>query len=106
MKRCVYKYMHNFLLDNAVITPYQSGFTRGDSVVSQLVNISNEIGRALDCGKEFRVVFCNISKAFDRVWYKGLLFKIKKYCFSEDVLKWTDNYFSGRCQLVVLNGSN
>ena len=31
--------------------------------------------KALEEGKEIRVVFCDISKAFDRVWHKGLLFK-------------------------------
>jgi hypothetical protein len=36
-----------------------------------------EFGKALDEGKEIRVVFCDISKAFDRVWHIGLLKKIK-----------------------------
>ena len=31
-------------------------------------------GKALDSGKEVQVVFCDISKAFDRVWHKGLQF--------------------------------
>ena len=35
-------------------------------------------GKALDEGKEVRAIFCDISKAFDRVWHKGLLFKLKK----------------------------
>ena len=30
---------------------------------------------ALDEGKEIRVVFCDISKAFDRVWHNDLLHK-------------------------------
>jgi hypothetical protein len=37
----------------------------------------NEFGKALDDGKEVRVVFCDVSKAFDRVWHKGLLTKLK-----------------------------
>jgi hypothetical protein len=34
--------------------------------------------KALDEGKEIRVIFFDISKAFDRVWHRGLLFKFKK----------------------------
>jgi hypothetical protein len=48
-----------------IITHCQSGFTKGDSAINQLVNIANNIGKALDDGKEFRIVFCNVSKAFD-----------------------------------------
>jgi hypothetical protein len=38
---------------------------------------SLEFGKALDEGKEIRVVFCDISKAFDRVWHIGFLKKIR-----------------------------
>ena len=31
---------------------------------------------AADSGKEVGVVFCDISKAFNRVWHKGLLHKL------------------------------
>jgi hypothetical protein len=53
---------------NNIITSNQSGFTFGDSAINQLVNISNDFGRALDGGEEIRVVFCDISKAFDRAF--------------------------------------
>ena len=67
MERLVYKHIYNYLIDNNLITSHQSGFTPGDSAVNQLLYITNEFGRALDEGKEVRVVFCDISKAFDRV---------------------------------------
>lgn len=57
MERCVYKHVYNHLLQNDILTRNQSGFTKGDSAVNQLVNISNEFGKALDSGKEIRVVF-------------------------------------------------
>jgi hypothetical protein len=46
-------------LSNAllILTHNQSGFTKGDSAVNQLVNISNEFGKALDSEKDMRVVF-------------------------------------------------
>jgi hypothetical protein len=42
MERCVYKYVHNVVLLNNIITSNQSGFTFGDSAINQLVNISND----------------------------------------------------------------
>ena len=78
MERCIFKYVHNFLLKNILITKFQSGFRPGDSTVNQLISISNDFGKAIDDGKETRIIFCDISKAFDRVWHKGLLYKLKK----------------------------
>ena len=106
MERCVYKHVYNHLLQNHILTRNQSGFTKGDSAVNQLVNISNEFGKAFDSGKEIRVVFCDISKAFDRVWHKGLLSKLKQSGISGNLLNWFENYLSGRSQRVVINGSN
>jgi hypothetical protein len=46
-------------------------------VTDNLCN-SDDFGKALNSGKEVRVVFCDISKAFDRVWHKGLIHKLKQ----------------------------
>ena len=37
--------------------------------------------KSFDCNPslETRCVFLDISKAFDRVWHKGLLFKLKSF---------------------------
>lgn len=105
MERCVYKHVYNHLRQHNALSEHQSGFTRGDSAVNQLINISNDFGKALDAGKEIRVVFCDISKAFDRVWHKGLLYKLQKSGISGSLLEWFRNYLSGRAQRVVLNGS-
>ena len=52
MERRVYKYIHNHLLDNDILTASQSGFIKRDSAVNQLINITNDFGKALDSGKE------------------------------------------------------
>ena len=106
MERCVYKPIHNHLLDNDILTTCQSGFTKEVSAVNQLINITNDFGKALDCGKEVRVVFCDISKAFDRVWQQGLIHKLKQSGISGNLLKWFQNYLYGREQRVLINGSN
>ena len=64
-------------MENDILTASQSGFMKRDSAVNQLINIANDFGKALDSGKEVRVVFCDISKAFDRAWHKGLIYKLK-----------------------------
>jgi len=46
----------------------------------------------------------DISKAFDRVWHNGLIFKLKSYGISGFLLSLLRNFLTGRFQRVVLNG--
>ena len=52
-----------------------------------------------------RAVFLDISKAFDKVWHDGLIFKLKQNGVSGSLLMFFQNYFYNRKQRVVLNGS-
>jgi hypothetical protein len=56
-----------------VLLPHTNQGSLLVTAINQLLSLTNEFGKALDEGKEIRVVFCDISKAFDRVWHKGLL---------------------------------
>ena len=69
MEKIIHKHMFNYFNDHSIITCLQSGFVPGDSTVNQLVDIYNTFCKALDNGLEVRAVFCDISKAFDRVWH-------------------------------------
>ena len=103
-EKCVFKHVSNFFLDNENITPLQSGFTSGDSTSYQLTHLYDYIARAMDCGKEVRAVFCDISKAFDRVWHKGLLHKLWVNGIRGSLLSWFDSYLNNRKQFTVING--
>ena len=72
----VHKHLYNFISKNNLLTPLQSGFIPGDSTTYQLVHTYHTFCEAIDSGKEVRVVFCDISKAFDRVWHMGILHKL------------------------------
>ena len=51
-------------------------------------------------------MFCDISKAFDRVWHRGLLYKLSSAGIKGDLLRWLSSYLSNRTQRVVLNGQS
>ena len=52
---------------NFLISIWQSGFIPGHSTVSHLVEMYDTFCRTVSEGKEIRVVFCDVSRAFDRV---------------------------------------
>ena len=75
-EKCVFKYLFNHIRDNYLLSKFLSGFQPGDGTVRQLVHIYHILSRALDEKKKVRIVFGDISKAFDRVWHQGLLHKL------------------------------
>ena len=51
-----------------------------------------------------KICFCDVSKAFDKVWHKGLLFKLKLTGVNEQIISWIESYLSARQQKVVSEG--
>ena len=76
LERITFKNLYNHLQDNIFLSSFQSGFIPGDSTENQLTFLYHTFCEALDGGKELRAVFCDIGKAFDRVWHTGLLYKL------------------------------
>ena len=105
MERCVHKHLYNYICENHILTPFQSGFVPGDSTTNQLLHTYHTFCEAVDSGKEVRAVFCDISKAFDRVWHRGLLYKLTRIGCSDAVIKWLISYLTERRQCVVLGGA-
>ena len=89
---------------NKLISKNQSGFQLGDSCINQLLSITHKIFTSFDNGLEVRSVFLDICKAFDKVWYEGLIFKLKQNSISGELLHVLSNFLSNRKQRVVLNG--
>ena len=83
-------------------TPFQSGFLPRDSCIAQLLSIIH----AFDKNSIFDVrgVFLDLSKAFDKVWHDGIIFKLKAYGVEGELLSLLKNCLENREQRVVLNG--
>jgi hypothetical protein len=82
---------------------FQSGFRPGDSIVNQLILIVHKIYEALESGKEVRMVFLDISKAFAKVWHRVLIYKFELLGVEDPLLKWLKSYLFGRKQRVIID---
>ena len=78
---------------------YQSGFLPHHSTVFQLIDIYHNICQAFDNNLFSCIVFCDVSKAFDRVRHRGLLFKLRQ---NGKLLQWLNSYLTNRKQKVTL----
>ena len=69
----------NEFLEDDLLCEHQSCFRYSDSCEYQLLSIVHSICTFFDCNPllDVRGVFLDISKAFDRVWHDGFIYKTK-----------------------------
>ena len=96
--------MFCFILQNNLLSPNQSGIKPGDSCINELLSNTHQIFQSFDQGFEVRSVFLDISKAFDKVWYKRLICKLLENAISGNLLDFLSDFLSDRKQRVILNG--
>ena len=92
-------------MENALIYKFQSGFLPCHSTIHQLIELINEICMALDNRELICLIFCDVSKAFDRVWLRGLLLKLERYGIKGNLLQWLGSYISAREQQVIIKNA-
>ena len=105
-EKIIFNKIYHFLLEERLLNLNQSGFPPFDSCINQLLAITHEIFEAFDCNPtlDARSVFLDISKAFDKRWHEGLLFKLRSMGISGELYNLLDNCLSERIQRVILNG--
>ena len=87
-ERLIFNSLYNCLMQNKLFTDCQSGFIPSNSCVAQLLlSITHEIYKSFNCNSptDTRGSFLDISKAFDKVRYEGLMFKLKTYGIDGDL---------------------
>ena len=104
-EKIIFNKIYNFLLDEKLLNPNQSGFRPSDSCINQLLAITREIFEASDCNPSVEVisVFLDILKAFEKVWHEGLLYELESMDISGDLYN-LENYLADTIQSMLLNG--
>ena len=62
----MHKVLYNYTNEHKLLTPFQSALSQETSRPSNYFIPYHMFCEAVDGGKEVHVVFCDISKAFDR----------------------------------------
>ena len=103
-EKLIFNEMFKFFVENDLISPNQSGFKPGYSGINQLLPITHGIYKYFDCVYEVRGVLPDISKAFEKDWYGGIIFKLEQNDISGKLYKLLHDFLVDRKQRVVLNG--
>ena len=102
-EKLMFDSMYSFFQVNNLLSKDKSGFRPGDSTINQLLSITTEIYEAFENYEEVRAIFLDISKAFDKVWHEGLIFKLRQNLITGNILNLLRNYLQNRKQRVVIN---
>ena len=76
--KLVHKHLYSYLESNNFLTHRNSGFRKKHSTLTSLLKTTHDIYLAHDHKLSSRIVFLDISKAFDRIVHTSLLFKLKQ----------------------------
>ena len=85
--------MPPLVVKNGLISQNQSRFKPEDSCINQLLSITHEIYKSFDDEFDVRSVFLDISKAFDKVWHEGIIFKLKQNGISGELFSLLCDFF-------------
>ena len=104
LEKLMYKRLYTFLNNNNIIYTLQFGFRQQYSTSHALINITENIRKALDDRNIACGVFVGLQKAFDTVDHQILLAKLNHYGIRGVSNDWFKFYPSNRNQYVSING--
>jgi len=76
-EKTLLKRINIFINQDKLISDHQFGFRTQHSTIEQVHRVAHKIRQSLEKKEYCSAVFVDIQQAFDRVWHKGLICKIK-----------------------------
>lgn len=104
-EKIIYQRILQITNEKEIIPPEQFGFRAEHSTVQKVLRITETYYEDMRHGKYTAAIFLDVSKAFDRVWHQGLIYKMHKYQYPTDALKLLTSYLTDRTFQVYENAS-
>ncbi len=104
-ERLVKSRLYKELEEKKLIAIQQSGFRENRATADNLLFFTQKISESLNISKSACGVFFDISKAFDKVWHDGLVFKLSKLGIPTYILKYIIDFLSNRSFRVKVSNS-
>nr|CAI5860690.1 unnamed protein product [Callosobruchus analis] len=102
LERIIQSQLVEHINNNHLLPHNQSGFRKGHSTVTTVLDVADDILKGFDEGKITTALFLDYTKAFDLIDHQLLLNKLWHFGLSERSIKWFENYLCGRKQMVKL----
>ncbi|CAK1601335.1 unnamed protein product [Parnassius mnemosyne] len=106
LEKVIYNQVIKFCDANNILPDLQSGFRKGRSTSTALLDVVDNILTSQDSGRGTILTLLDFSRAFDSINIDLLLSKLSFYGFVTSSIKWFQSYLCGRSQQVILNQPN
>jgi hypothetical protein len=103
IEKIMYRRFNTFLDEHNITQDSQFGLKNHHNTTQQIARISNDILLNFNQDKNTVFTLLDIEKAFDRVWIKGLLYKMHKAGLNVNFIKLMGTYLSDRKIKVRVN---
>ena len=102
-EKAVYKQIYQYFEN--IFSRQICGFHKGFNSQHCLIFMLEKLRKAIDEGLYTGILLTDLSKAFDCLSHDLLVAKLNAYGFSKNVLKFINNYLTGRIQRTRINES-
>ena len=90
----------NFVESRQLLSPFQFGFRRGREVLDAGWRLVEDVVSALRARRQVQAVALDLKSAYDTVWHRGLVSKMRKMGIPAYLIFWTRSFLSDRVGAV------
>ena len=105
LERIMNNRLYKICEENGLLTYQQSGFRKSRGVKDNLTFLTQKIAETFIRKKKMCCLFFDISKAFDKVWHNGLIFKMIQNKCPLYIVKWIKDFLTNRKFIINVNGT-
>ena len=104
-ERMINNRLYWWLETTNTLNKYQAGFRAGQRTDDQLFRLSQSISNGFQDKKHTTAVFVDLQQAYDRVWRKGLFWKLNDAGVHGKLYKWLKSFLTDRTIQTKLNNA-
>ena len=105
MEKMVSTRLRWWLEDKQLFNKFQSGFRKNRSTIDQILRLADDAHKAVHTKQYTLAVMIDLEKAFDLVWHKGLIHKMKKLGLKDNIVSFVSDFLSDRSIKVRIGSS-
>lgn len=103
VERILLDRLHDALETQRALPPHQFGFRHDHNTLHPLIILTEDITQQFNLSNSTAAVFLDLEKAFDKVWHRGLIYKMAHLNLPLWIIQTTESYLRHRSFQVQIN---